>query len=981
MTSYFAKRYSALKYPLESGTAPGFRPAQLAAAHAVSGHHFSRKEPGIVVMPTGSGKTCVMLLAAFLMRVERVLVLTPSRMVRDQIAEAFKTLRLLRDIGAIDKKVKPPKVAVLSRRMKKAVDWEKLRKKSVVASTVQSASPLLTGVAPPPADLFDLVICDEAHHTPAPSWRAVLDALPEARHLLFTATPFRRDAKVLRGRLVFEYSLARARQDGVFGQLSYAPIQPGPGVEPDRALAVAAEAQLAKDRAAGHAHLLMVRTSTKKRAVELEQVYKGHTKLRLLTVLGSHSQKRVKATLDSLRSGAVDGVICVDMLGEGFDLPRLKVAALHSPHRSLAVTLQFIGRFARTTAANVGSATFLAVPSEIEDEAAHLYAVGAEWNELVEAASRLRIDAERATREVLATFVPAKFAGTKGEVLSTENDEVDLSAIAPYFHVKVLEARKGVDLTRPLALPPKVEPYLVMRSDDHNALVYVTREVSQCRWSKDDRLSNVCFELFVLFFDEKSKLLFICSSIREASVYDALVESVALGETSRLSPLELNRVLRGVAKPMFFSVGMRNRSGFGSSESYKMISGRAADRAIQKSDGRFYDRGHCFGGGEESGAQMTIGFSSASKIWSNKKGMLPDFFKWCTGLASKLSDASTFETHSNIDHLPLAQRITQFPEPVVFADWNAELFRRGTDRLRFPGRKGQSVEHPLVEFSLTVGARSSAQIDFSIEGHGQSIPCSFRLDRKTWFATDAKGEQVTCGDAELNSEIALLDLLHQYPPSFFTASLARIEGSTVSGALVAVGDVFDVGNIEVVDWHSHGVDPLLEKPKKGKTKRSLFEWLQARLVASTATAVFNDDGSGEAADFVALTNVAPGRTQVSMYHCKAAAKKPVPGRRVEDLYEVVGQAVKCVRLTQADALGRHLQRRMKTTKEGKARLVKGTEADLAALLGPTVVVEFQVFVVQPGVGATPPKDIANLLAATNSYLVGAQAGSLRVIGT
>ena len=34
-------------------------------------------------------------------------------------------------------------------------------------------------------------------------------------------------------------------------------------------------------------------------------------------------------------------------LGEGFDLPDLKVAALHDIHKSLAVTLQFIGRFTR----------------------------------------------------------------------------------------------------------------------------------------------------------------------------------------------------------------------------------------------------------------------------------------------------------------------------------------------------------------------------------------------------------------------------------------------------------------------------------------------------------------------------------------------------------------------------------------------------------------------------------------------------------
>src|SRR4029077_20032905 len=61
--SYFSDNYSRLRLPIEIGTLKGLRPAQLAAAQAIAAHFFSRTEPAIVVMPTGSGKTCVMLLA------------------------------------------------------------------------------------------------------------------------------------------------------------------------------------------------------------------------------------------------------------------------------------------------------------------------------------------------------------------------------------------------------------------------------------------------------------------------------------------------------------------------------------------------------------------------------------------------------------------------------------------------------------------------------------------------------------------------------------------------------------------------------------------------------------------------------------------------------------------------------------------------------------------------------------------------------
>ena len=56
----------------------------------------------------------------------------------------------------------------------------------------------------PPADLFDLVLVDEAHHAPARTWSRLLDLLGTARQVLFTATPFRRDEKEIKGKFLFE---------------------------------------------------------------------------------------------------------------------------------------------------------------------------------------------------------------------------------------------------------------------------------------------------------------------------------------------------------------------------------------------------------------------------------------------------------------------------------------------------------------------------------------------------------------------------------------------------------------------------------------------------------------------------------------------------------------------------------------------------------------------------------------------------------
>ena len=70
------------------------------------------------------------------------------------------------------------------------------------------------------------------------------------------------------------------------------------------------------------------------------------------------------------------------MFGEGLDLPNLKVAALHDVHKSLAITLQFIGRFVRTAGPDVGDATVVANLGTLAAQEAieELYAEDSDWN-------------------------------------------------------------------------------------------------------------------------------------------------------------------------------------------------------------------------------------------------------------------------------------------------------------------------------------------------------------------------------------------------------------------------------------------------------------------------------------------------------------------------------------------------------------------------------------------------------------------------
>src|ERR1700734_1481681 len=156
--SYFSSHYDKLRFPISESAAAGFRVAQIAAIHAVSAHFFSSDQPAMVTMPTGSGKTTVLMALAFVLRAQRVLILTPSRLVREQIAENFGALVDLKKIEALPLDLPSPRVFATAGTVGSDQAWEELRHYDVVVATVPSVSPRDGVIPAPPADLFDLVL-------------------------------------------------------------------------------------------------------------------------------------------------------------------------------------------------------------------------------------------------------------------------------------------------------------------------------------------------------------------------------------------------------------------------------------------------------------------------------------------------------------------------------------------------------------------------------------------------------------------------------------------------------------------------------------------------------------------------------------------------------------------------------------------------------------------------------------------------------
>ena len=59
-----------------------------------------------------------------------------------------------------------------------------------------------------------------------------------------------------------------------------------------------------------------------------------------------------------------------------------------------------------------------------------------------------------------------------------------------------------------------VQPMGDLVSEARRASVYITRRAESVRWASDDRLIDVSFDVFIFYYDETAKLLFICASKR-----------------------------------------------------------------------------------------------------------------------------------------------------------------------------------------------------------------------------------------------------------------------------------------------------------------------------------------------------------------------------------------------------------------------------------------------------------------------------------
>lgn len=356
------------------------REPQQGAHKAVRTHFESSNEPVILQIPVGCGKTGVIATLPFGIAKGRALVITPNLTIRKGVADAldisdpknfWKRTGVVHDFSA------GPFRAVLDGVDANLHDCNASH--FVVTNIHQLASSADRWLPQFPPNYFDMIMVDEGHHNVAPSWAKVFERFPNAKVVSLTATPFRSDGSRPVGKVIYRYPFTRAMVKGYIKQIHSRNVAPselfftyrddtkrhtldevmalreqawfrrGVALAPEcnRHIVDASIKYLEElRRRTGFRHQIIAVACSVDHARQIRGLYEER-KIKAQEIYSEMDKDRQESILADLRSGKLDCIVQVQMLGEGFDHPPLSVAAIFRPFASLSPYIQFVGRVMR----------------------------------------------------------------------------------------------------------------------------------------------------------------------------------------------------------------------------------------------------------------------------------------------------------------------------------------------------------------------------------------------------------------------------------------------------------------------------------------------------------------------------------------------------------------------------------------------------------------------------------------------------------
>lgn len=945
----------------------GLRPPQIGGIFAALGYEKSdEKNAATIVMPTGTGKTETILSIVVAGKFKKTLVIVPSDALREQTKTKFIELGLLRYLGLVTNDILNPVVSTIKHGITNKEELSEILNANVLIASAASLSKFSKEFFDKLTSECTHLIVDEAHHVTASTWARIKSQFRDKSVFQFTATPFRSDGSRIEGKIIFNYPLKRAQEDGYFKPIEFHPVREFIEDKSDEAIANQAILLLREDLGKGLDHIVMARASSMKRAKEIFSIYSKEKDLN--PVLIDSNTKKKAEVLKAIKNREHKIIVCVNMLGEGFDLPQLKISAIHDPHKSINVMLQFTGRFTRT-AKNVGDAKFIAniANPNVNESLEELYKEDSDWNTVISSISSRKIKSEKEYQDFRAEFSePSKLLDLGlTPSISTTIYKMEFAKWKPDRFSEF--ANKQFQIVDSII------------NDEQDILVFSVKSYLPVGWTSSKELFDESWDLYIAFYDRSTNLLFIHSSSKDGLV-KRLVQLIA-EDAIQVKGEYIFRALAHLKRLKLQNVGLnKNKKGL----RYSMHTGTEINDQIPDIEANRATKSNIFGKGYENGQLVSVGCSHKGKIWAMDSNSLDQWIMWCKGIGTKILD-DTIDTNEVMKTAMQTEELDEFPNIHVLAvEWPIALLRKNEMRIRI---NSMTWEESLINCDLIFNEEQSQnkkELHLSLRTQYGLSKISMTLKNRGYVVFHSEDNlEIKIGEQAYSID----EFFEEHPPTLFLTDTSVIDGGFRYYPNDNYVYKYDINNTE--DWDWQGVDISVESQTVLKLKHSV-QYSTIQRIMKEYDFIFDDDDAGEVADIVAIKNINDTKLIIDLFHCKYCPKPkrsgiPKPGARIDDVYQVVGQAEKSVKwfADKEKLILRLMERERDRLKQGKAsRIDKGKFEDLINLAKVARYADFQlgIAIVQPAISKKKMSDDQlTVIGATAAYIDEISGVKLRVI--
>ena len=363
----------------------GLREPQREGYDRIANHFRASSEAAYVMLPVGCGKTGLMGITPFGVTDGRVLIVTPNLTIRKTVVDELD----VSDPNNFYAKrgvfvpTDGPFISVL----KSGANIHDCDNAHIVVANIQQfARKSNRWYEQLDPTYFRMILVDEGHHNVAESWRRMFEYFVDAKVVSYTGTPARADGRMVEGVKVYSFGYQRSMMMGFISPIDAVYVVPGElkftiegqertlsldevmqereedrfsrGValseECNRHIVQASLHRLREVRRHGSPRQIIACACSIRHAESVKALY-VESGLKAEVLHSKLPKEKRESVEHALRLGVLDVVVQVQILGEGYSLNTLSVAAVFRPYRSLAPYIQFVGRILRLAEPKVPS--------------------------------------------------------------------------------------------------------------------------------------------------------------------------------------------------------------------------------------------------------------------------------------------------------------------------------------------------------------------------------------------------------------------------------------------------------------------------------------------------------------------------------------------------------------------------------------------------------------------------------------------------